>query len=199
MATNLPINIDTTYSDDPNDASRKTHQQHHDAIHAYTNGHDGAVDPHGDRAYTDAAIDSATSWAGAMASLPSGSPQPIPHNTQATITFTTEDYDSDGLVDLATQPTRITVPAGMGGLWLVRASASFEANGTGYRTCRIAKNGSFLDVTVLPSQGSLTHVHQAAFLAVLAAGDYLELTVQQTSGGPLNGWGNLQVAYLGAS
>lgn len=54
MATSLPTNIDASYGDDPNDPSVVTHQQHHDAIHAYTNSHDGASDPHGDRAYTDA-------------------------------------------------------------------------------------------------------------------------------------------------
>lgn len=51
MATNLPTNIDATY-EDRNEGDR-THQQHHDAIHGYTNAHDGAVDPHGDRAYAD--------------------------------------------------------------------------------------------------------------------------------------------------
>lgn len=45
MATSLPTNNDATYPDDGS-ASRKVHQQHHDAIHGYTNTHDGAADPH---------------------------------------------------------------------------------------------------------------------------------------------------------
>ena len=54
MATNLPIDIEATYPDaSPGDA---THQAHHDEIHAYTNSHDSAPDPHGDRAYADAAV-----------------------------------------------------------------------------------------------------------------------------------------------
>lgn len=57
MATNLPTDVDATYPDrDPGDA---LHQQHHDAIHAYTNTHDTAPDPHGDRAYADATFVSA--------------------------------------------------------------------------------------------------------------------------------------------
>ena len=36
---NLPVNIDTTYADDAGDASRKTHQQHHDVLHEYVNTH----------------------------------------------------------------------------------------------------------------------------------------------------------------
>lgn len=33
----LPVDIDTTYADDGADASVKTHQQHHDEIHAFVN------------------------------------------------------------------------------------------------------------------------------------------------------------------
>lgn len=34
---NLPVNVDAVYADDPGDASKKLHQQHHDAIHARVN------------------------------------------------------------------------------------------------------------------------------------------------------------------
>lgn len=62
MATNLPTDIEATYPDaSPGDAA---HQAHHDAVHAYTNGHDAAADPHGDRAYADAtfAVESTDPW-----------------------------------------------------------------------------------------------------------------------------------------
>jgi len=36
-STNLPVDIDGSYPDDPADPSRKLHQQHHDAVHALTN------------------------------------------------------------------------------------------------------------------------------------------------------------------
>lgn len=45
MGTALPTSIDADYSD-AGSPSRKAHQQHHDAIHGYTNAHDGASDPH---------------------------------------------------------------------------------------------------------------------------------------------------------
>lgn len=45
MPTNLPTDIDSTYPDD-GAPGRKLHQQYHDQSHAYTNTHDGAVDPH---------------------------------------------------------------------------------------------------------------------------------------------------------
>lgn len=34
---NLPVNVDATYADDPSDASKKLHQEHHDAIHQRVN------------------------------------------------------------------------------------------------------------------------------------------------------------------
>lgn len=37
MPAALPVNVDTTYADDAGDASVKTHQQHHDEIHAFVN------------------------------------------------------------------------------------------------------------------------------------------------------------------
>jgi hypothetical protein len=45
VATALPTDIDATFPDD-GAAARKQHQQHHDAIHGYTNTHDAAPDPH---------------------------------------------------------------------------------------------------------------------------------------------------------
>lgn len=73
MATSLPTNIDATYPDGPTDPadplydqSRKVHQQQHDQIHGYTNSHDTASDPHGDRAYALALVNAATIGATAV-------------------------------------------------------------------------------------------------------------------------------------
>lgn len=35
--TDLPVNLDTTYPDDPSDPSTELHQEHHDALHALHN------------------------------------------------------------------------------------------------------------------------------------------------------------------
>ena len=37
----LPVNIDTTYPDDPDQPSRKIHQQHHDSLHGFYNLFEG--------------------------------------------------------------------------------------------------------------------------------------------------------------
>lgn len=54
MATNLSVDVDVENPDSITDPSVKKHQQDHAAIHAYTNTHDTANDPHGDRAYVNA-------------------------------------------------------------------------------------------------------------------------------------------------
>lgn len=54
MATSLPTNVDSSYPDTSD--AEKLHQQHHDAIHDYTNTHDTAVDPHADRQYADGIV-----------------------------------------------------------------------------------------------------------------------------------------------
>lgn len=41
--TDLPVNIDTSYADSGTDATVKTHQQHHDAVHALYNNLAGAT------------------------------------------------------------------------------------------------------------------------------------------------------------
>ena len=63
MATSLPTNVDTSYPDTTQ--AEKLHQQHHDAIHKYTNEHDRALDPHGDRAYADQVVTTAEDSAAA--------------------------------------------------------------------------------------------------------------------------------------
>lgn len=41
----LPTDIDSTYDDDPQQPSRKLHQQHHDTIHAGLKDHRARLDP----------------------------------------------------------------------------------------------------------------------------------------------------------
>jgi len=67
--TDLPVNIDSTYADDGEDASVQEHQEHHDTLHALHNAIDGASsDP---SSVGLAALDGAT-FTGAVL-LPDGS------------------------------------------------------------------------------------------------------------------------------
>lgn len=110
--------------------------------------------------------------------------QSIANATWVNVTWDTVAEDVVGAYSGA-NPTRITVPAGYTKIRLT-AVISWANNSTGNRYASIVKNG-----TTSVSFGSQTAVNEAGqnieteWLDV-AAGDYFELQVNQTSGGALN-------------
>ena len=113
--------------------------------------------------------------------------QSIPNTTLTAITFDSERFDVGGCHSTSSNTSRITVPTNHGGKWVIGGSVEFASNVTGYRQCEIRLNGT----TIIASQmagainGTVTRLSVAAEYA-LAAGDYVELMVAQTSGGALN-------------
>lgn len=114
--------------------------------------------------------------------------QTISNNTNTAITFDTEDTDTDGYHSTSSNTSRITIPTGFGGLYLIGGSVQFAANSTGGRRLRIQLNGSQLYGTQDDNAPSATLTANLAFVTALnlADGDYVELVVLQTSGGNLN-------------
>jgi hypothetical protein len=126
MATQLPTDIAATYPDaSPGDA---THQAHHDESHSYTNSHDTAVDPHGDRAYADTAAGNAvTAHEGAT----DPHPQYVPTGSAEGYVATSESTTSTTYVDLATVGPSASVVAPPSGQVLVNLSANSNNNTSG--------------------------------------------------------------------
>lgn len=115
--------------------------------------------------------------------------QSIPNNTQTAVSFDTEGWDTDAFHSTGTNPTRITVPTGKAGKYLVTGWAHFAANTTGKRGIQFLVNGTAASAQngVYPTQG----VGDEASLELtavldLAVGDYIEMAVFQNSGGALN-------------
>ena len=109
------------------------------------------------------------------------------HATWTSAAFTNESFDDDGFHDNATNNTRFTVPAGMGGKYLIAGSVSFasDGTGTGARYARILKNGvDVYGTAIIPPLIAQMRVPVTAVLD-LVAGDYLELQGRQTSGAGL--------------
>lgn len=101
------------------------------------------------------------------------------------ITWDTELYDTDNMVNLGTQNDRITIVTP--GLYSVTLAFSFATNGTGIRIARVLKNGA----TEVARETSAGLAGTSASMVVsidlrLAAGDYLVAQGQQTSGGALS-------------
>jgi hypothetical protein len=132
--------------------------------------------------------------------------QTISNATVTTVPFGAENFDSDGFHDNATNNSRITIPTGKGGKYLVVAQSAFAANLTGFRQTRILKNGTAVQISVANNNASNTVDLQnnISYILSLAAADYIEMAVYQSSGGNLtlsNTNDNetfMSVTYLGA-
>ena len=114
--------------------------------------------------------------------------QSIPNATATALTFNAEEADTDAFHDNGTNPSRLTIPTGQGGVYLVTAFAYFGINGTGNRFLWLRVNGSAVRGGGASEEGHLTRDTRLGLAAilVLAAGDYIEAFVQQDTGGAFN-------------
>jgi hypothetical protein len=117
--------------------------------------------------------------------------QSIANNTAyITLAFNTENFDSDGFHDNATNNSRLTVPTGLGGVYLCSFLVDFpsDGSGTGQRYANVRKNGATVVINDVGfSEVGMDAVRISASLPIqLAAGDYVELRVFQNSGGALD-------------
>jgi hypothetical protein len=113
--------------------------------------------------------------------------QSVTSGTAPVLTMDSEEFDTEGFHDLATNTSRHTVPAGMGGKYIVSGGTFFASSGAGtYRIIAIFKNGAavapHMRRGVAPTDPSLA----LSVILDLAAGDYVELVCYQDSGGALN-------------
>lgn len=111
--------------------------------------------------------------------------QSIPNDAATACTFNTEVQDFGNMHSLG-QPSRVTVPAGQGGLYLLAGSVQFASNAAGNRQCRFAVDGGISGPRRLQTadQSAATNLHLVDVLP-LSAGDFVEFMVVQNSGGSL--------------
>lgn len=116
--------------------------------------------------------------------------QSITTATNTDITWDSETFDVGGLHNPASNPSRITIPAGGDtGLWLLVAQIEFAFNATGDRAFGIRKNATtyIANVAVRATVNTLNAIVQvSALVNAPAVGDYFEVRVYQDSGGNLN-------------
>ena len=108
--------------------------------------------------------------------------QSITLNVDAAISFTDADaYDTNSMHDTATNPTRITIPTGMTGVWHISAHAAWQSGDNTYRTIYLKKNGALLDLyRAGDKRAAITGeamYHGVEADLSLTAGDYLEMFV----------------------
>ena len=131
--------------------------------------------------------------------------QTLSNDTDTVITFNAEEFDTDGFHDNSTNNSRITIPNGKGGKYLIIATLAFSANATGVRAGYFKKNGSTNIILGYQYQTTSSFTFRASVSGIvdLTAGDYIEHLGVQTSGGNLAVlYGQTQcrfgVVYLGA-
>jgi hypothetical protein len=128
----------------------------------------------------------------------------LSNNTSTAVTYDTELFDTDGFHSTTTNRDRITIPAGLGGYYLVIYGAQWNGNTTGYRQTTILKNNTS-NVLIHDYPGFTTgnnYIGKSTIVS-LAAGDYINVSAYQNSGGSLALGGGavatfFSVQYLGA-
>ena len=154
-------------------------------------------------------------WATPAASTPTyagaaaygNATQSIPNTTYTAIALQAENFDTDSYHDNTTNNSRMTIPAGKGGKYLVQGALLWQNGTTGQRTLVFYKNGSqFAAWDNTPATASVYSMMCSITMSLVAT-DYVELFVYQNSGGAVGMYGSnvgngfstfLAVSLLGA-
>lgn len=94
------------------------------------------------------------------------------------LNLNSEEWDTDGFHDTGSNTSRMTIPAGMGGKYLVIGKAKVDQTGQLY----IRKNGSGGTILRGGDTQSGTEPHEVVVIADLVAGDYVEVCEFHNSG-----------------
>lgn len=100
------------------------------------------------------------------------------NNTTAALTFNSEEFDTDGFHDTGSNTSRMTIPTGKGGKYLLQAG-SFASASTDYMFFRV--DGT---TTVRGGQTfarATTGYQQCQAIVSLNAGQYVEIMIGNTS------------------
>lgn len=132
----------------------------------------------------------------------SGGPT-IANSTYTALTFDSEDYDTDAFHSTSSNTSRITIPTGKGGKYLLNAVIGWEANSTGTRGMAFYKNGALVTYPMQYPTATVETWYNGSMVLSLAAADYVEVYAFQSSGGNLNAKGTatgirFEATYLGA-
>ena len=128
----------------------------------------------------------------------------LTNNTWTAINFNTEAFDSNAFHSTSTNNSRITIPSGKGGKYLLTAIATFNSgSATGSRYSQFYINGASVDGSFISigATGSSLPAGTLSTTFDLAVGDYVELYQFQNTGGAVDNvvaWTSFTATFLGA-
>ncbi len=139
------------------------------------------------------------------ASVYKSAQQSVNNATETASNFDTEVFDTDGFHSNVTNNSRMTIPSGKDGKYLLLGRVAFVANTTGVRQGRLRKNGNLIAVNTdtTPGSGGGQNIEVSGIYSAVA-GDYFEVAYWQNSGGALNSenggeyYDAFMIQYLGA-
>lgn len=117
--------------------------------------------------------------------------QSITASTPTAVSFTNSDeYDTSAIHDTSTDPSRLTIPADMGGQWRVSGQVLWASDSATLREARVRKNGTELPLYLIgdrrTAQSGSTAFGGFSQPLTVDAGDYLEMFVEQHTSGALD-------------
>jgi hypothetical protein len=124
--------------------------------------------------------------------------QSLANNTNSALAFNAADqWDTDSFHSTSTNNTRITIPAGLGGIYHIIGSVTFSTAPDSQRVVKVQLNGAteigLLNATNIGFGGWACSV---PIMYKLAAGDYIELICYQFSGVALNITGTFSAHWV---
>lgn len=126
-------------------------------------------------------------------------------NTSLTLNFASEDYDTNGFHDNSTNNTRITIPSGYAGKYLVNQTWRLGVGVGNYVLARLLKNGGNInngiegtEIARFANLGGNSFCLASSVVVNLAVGDYIEMQVQTDYAGSASTWARFSASYLGA-
>jgi hypothetical protein len=119
--------------------------------------------------------------------------------TATVVTFDSESYDTNAFHSTSSNTSRLTVPAGKAGKYLVFGQLAYNGNATGQRQAEILINasGGYAKNVALNNGSSYITTPSFSTVLTLAVADYVELGGYQDSGGTLGNQNGLQYTWLG--
>ena len=112
--------------------------------------------------------------------------QSISNETDTTITWNTNTFDTDSIHDTVTNNSRFTVPTGKGGKWLLSCTLDWFNNTAGDRYLTLLVNGTMVQLSYGGAFAAGASNQTLTTILSLSAADYVEIKGYQTSGGALN-------------
>lgn len=132
----------------------------------------------------------AGSSTGQRAFATASSTQSLANSTNQKLSFDTNVFDTNSFHSTSVNPTRFTVPAGLGGVYMAWGELVIGTSASGLRAIGAWVNGSQVSNSTGPllSTGTLSNTQIFSFstVLVLSDGDYMECNAFQGSGGAIN-------------